>query len=121
MVTSRAGRKFVKMCTAFAAEVPAAAVPSALFSRYINLMASFYNDVVQFRKVECTMNILVNLFHWAGLNLSKIRILKRLRTAYERDLHYYYFKLVWMVQKSFIKWHPDFADSDKRNNHEPNI
>ena len=114
MTTSPAGRKFVKRCRTFAAQVSAASVPKAsgLLQRYINLMSSFDNDVVQFRKVESTMNMLVSLFHWAKLSMNKIHVLKRLRADYESNLRNCYFKLVRKVQTSFIKWHPDYADTD---------
>ena len=119
MKTSRAGRKFVNACKTFATQISAEVVPSGLIARYIIMMDSICNDVVQFRKVEGTMNMLVTFFHWAGLSISKLQKLKRLRAVHERYLHDKYFKFVWKLQSSFVKWHPNYADSHEDIRIEP--
>ena len=116
MITSPLGRKFIKKCTLYAAKVSNnKAVTKALIYNYISLMDCFQNDVVEFRKVECTMGVLIILFHFAHLNLRDVDILKRLRRAYERELRKKFIKLRRQMQKGFLKWHPNFADSDKGN------
>jgi len=119
MKTSRAGRKFVNACKTFATQISAEVVPSGLIARYIIMMDSICNDVVQFRKVEGTMNMLVTFFHWAGLSISKMQKLKRLRAVHERYMHDKYFKFVRKLQSSFVKWHPNYADSHKDISIEP--